>query len=94
MQRDRRLLAALFLFMVALVAGIIQAWIVNAYVRSAIRGVWEPFADAFGVTAPAKFCLDYCAPELPFVAGWVAIAAFISGLITLAFTWWTPKANV
>lgn len=60
MQRDRRLLAALLHFMVALVAGIIQAWIVNAYVRSAITGGWESFADFFGVDAPArgpKVCL-------------------------------------
>lgn len=97
MQRDRRLLAALLLFMVALFAGIIQAWIVNAYVRSAVTGGWEPFADFFGVDAPARgpkvYCIYFCGPQLPFTAGWVAIGAFVGGLITLTFAWWKPEAN-
>ncbi|KHS48752.1 MULTISPECIES: hypothetical protein [Novosphingobium] len=96
MQRDRRLLAALLLFLVSLLTGAVQAWIVNAYVRSAISGGWESFADFFGLDAPAKgpaaYCIDFCGPELPFMAGWIAIGAFVSGLMILAFAWWKPKA--
>jgi hypothetical protein len=97
MQRDRRLLFALLLFTVAVLAGAVQAWIVNAYVRSAMSGSWDAFAEFFGVDAPARgpaaYCIDFCGPELPFAAGWVAIGAFVCGLMILAFAWWKPKTE-
>ena len=95
MRRDRRLLSAMLLFLISLIAWAVQAWIVQAYIFSAVMGGWDQFADFFGVEAPASgpvvFCLDYCAPELPFMAGWIAIAAFVSGWITMAYAWWKPN---
>lgn len=97
MQRDRRLFAALLLFIVSLSAGAVQAWIVNAYVRSAMSGGWDSFADFFGVDAPARgpdaYCIDFCGPELPFTAGWLAVGAFVCGLALVARAWWKPKAG-
>ena len=83
------------LFLMSFIGWAVQAWIVEAYIYSAVMGHWEQFAAFFGVKAPASgpdaFCFDYCAPELPFVAGWFAIVAFISGWAMLAYAWWKPK---
>ncbi|MXP29611.1 hypothetical protein GRI58_12370 [Porphyrobacter algicida] len=96
MRRDRRLLFAMVLFSISLIAGAIQAWIVQAYIYHAIMGSWEQFAEFFGVEAPTSgpnaFCFDYCAPKLPFAAGWIAITAFVIGWITLAYAWWKPRS--
>ena len=96
MRRDRRLLIAMLLFMVSLIAWTIQAFIVRAYVFHAVMGGWEQFASTFGVAAPPSgpnvFCFDYCAPKLPFAAGWIGIAAFSIGWIMLAYAWWKPRS--
>lgn len=59
-------------------------------------GNWAHFAETFSVEAPASgpntYCFDYYAPDLPFIAGWFGIAAFVGGLIMVALAWWTPKA--
>jgi len=86
---------ALLLFLIALVAGIIQAWIVNLYIVAAVMGQqhWDQFTDFFGVdpvVEPNQVCFDYCAPSLPFVAGWIGIASFLVGSILVAFAWWKP----
>lgn len=95
MKRNRRLLAAMLLFLASVVAGVVQAWIVQAYITSAVMGGWEQFAEFFGVTAPdsgpVKFCFDYCAPKLPFTPGWIAIFSFMGGLIITAHAWWKPR---
>lgn len=96
MTRDRRLMIALVLFFVALIAGVIQAWIIRLYLTAAVmRGEYQDhFTDLFGlkpVVGPNQVCFDYCAPSLPFVAGWIGITAFISGVMVLAFAWWRPK---
>jgi len=94
--RDRRLMIALVLFFVSLIAGFIQAWIIRLYLAAAVMGgeYWDHFTDLFGlkpIVGPNQVCFDYCAPPLPFVAGWIGIAAFISGSMVLAFAWWRPK---
>jgi hypothetical protein len=95
MTRDRRLLIALLLFSTALIAGLIQSWIVRLYLNAAIMGHWTWFADTFGVPAPARgpdiFCFDYCAPRLPFLAGWIGITSFVAELVLLALAWWRSK---
>ncbi len=94
MRRDRRLLGAMALFGTSFIAALVQAWIVNLYIQAAVLGGWDQFAAFFGVTAPSsgpdKFCFDYCAPELPFIAGWIAIGAFLSGFFSLICIWWKP----
>ncbi len=95
--RDRRLLMAMLLFLAALIAGLIQTWIVHLYIVAAVMGgqaYWDHFVDLFGldpVTVPGQICFDYCAPDLPFVAGWIGIAAFLAGWIILGFAWWKSK---
>jgi hypothetical protein len=97
MRRDRRLLIAMLLFFGSLVAGLVQAFILRAYVAAAVLGDWTYFADTFSVGAPASgpdgFCFDYCAPDLPFVSGWTGIASFLAGLILLAYAWWKPRSS-
>lgn len=92
MRRDRRLSVAMLLFLASAIAWAYQAWVVEAYIYFAVMGGWEQFADFFGVEAPASVCFDYCAPELPFAAGWIAIAAFVAGWVILAYAWWTSRA--
>lgn len=95
MKRDRRLLSAMFFLFTALVAGLVQAWIVRLYLDAAVFGDWTWFGNTFGVSVPASepktFCFDYCAPRLPFLAGWIGIVSFSAGLVTLALTWWRSK---
>lgn len=94
MRRDRRLLFATCLFAASLIAGVIQAWITKLYIDAAVLGNWAWFAETFSVDAPSGpelFCFDYCAPELPFLFGWVGLTAFSIGWITLAYAWWKPR---
>lgn len=97
MNRDRRLLAAMLFFLVALSALLVQAWVVRLYLNAAIMGNWSWFGSKFHVAIPPfgpnKFCFDYCAPDLPFVAGWIGIASFIFGLLLLCLAWWKPKKS-
>ncbi len=97
MRRDRRLLIPIGLFLVSLVALAVQAWTVAIYIQSSILDPnWETMVQMFGVEAPANgpdvFCFDYCAPKLPFVAGWIGIGAFLAGLLSLIFRWWKSQA--
>jgi hypothetical protein len=95
MRRDRRLLIAMLLLITAAIAGLAQAWIIRLYLDAAILGHWAWFADTFGVEAPAsgpdKFCFDYCAPQLPFLAGWISVTAFLTSLLLVTLAWWKPK---
>ncbi len=95
MQRDGRLLFAMLLFAVSLIASTLQAAIVSAYVDAAVMGNWAWFAETFSVeipgSGPDKVCLDYCVPKLPFMVGWLGLAAFILGWLTLARAWWTRR---
>lgn len=95
MKRDRRLLVSMVLFFVALIAGVIQAWIVQSYIWFAVMGNWEQFTGFFGlnpIAGPNQICFDYCAPKLPFLAGWIGIASFLIGWILVAYAWWKPIA--
>jgi hypothetical protein len=87
---------ALLLFLTALISGIIQAWIVSLYIFAAVMGqqYWDQFTDFFGVdpvVGPNQVCFDYCAPSLPFLAGWIGIVAFLAGWIMVAIAWWNPQ---
>lgn len=97
MKRDVRLLIAMLLFLVSSIAWAAQAWIVHAYIFTAVMGQgWNHFAEFFGVEAPAsgpdRFCFGYCAPELPFVTGWIGIITFLTAWVILARAWWKPRA--
>ena len=96
MRRDRRLLIPLGLLLVSFVALTIQAVIVAHYIYSSVLDPnWESFVALYGVEPPANgpdvFCFDYCAPKLPFIAGWLGIGAFLSGLISLTYIWFKPR---
>ena len=96
LKRDRRLLIALMLFLAAALAGVIQAWIVNRYIVAAVMGggYWDQFIELFDlepITGPNQACFDYCAPSLPFFAGWIALGAFVGGCIFVAHAWWKPE---
>ena len=54
---------------------------------------WSGFADRYHVEAPGPYCLDYCAPELPFLAGTIGISSFGLGLLVLAYSWLEPKSQ-
>ena len=97
MTRDRRLLIPLGLMLVALVALAAQSIIVGHYIDSSIMDSnWESFVMIYGVEAPADgssgvACLDYCAPRLPFVAGWLGISAFVGAIISIIYIWFKPR---
>lgn len=95
MKRDKRLLVALILFVFSLIAGLVQSVILRLFIDAAVIGNWTHFAKTFSVDAPATgpnvACFDYCAPDLPFIPGWIALAAFSGGAFILAHTWWKPK---
>lgn len=97
MRRDKRLPAALILSGIALVSGLIQAWIVRSYITAAVMGgeYWDHFVSVFGGKTPSRgpntLCFDYCAPDLPFIAGWVALSAFLGGAFFVLLAWWKPK---
>lgn len=94
MARDKRLLGAGVLLAGAAAAGIVQAVIMRAYVYAAVMGDWSHFAKTFGVRAPPngphQYCLDYCAADLPFTAGWIGITCFLVGLALVFRCWLKP----
>jgi hypothetical protein len=97
LRRDKRLLVALILFGIALGAGLVQAWIIRLYITAAVMGgeYWDHFISVFGGMSPAKgpntFCFDYCAPDLPIIAGGVALSGFLGGAFFVTLAWWKPK---
>lgn len=96
MSRDRRLLIPLILLVLSFIALLIQAYIVNDYIRSSVLDSnWEMFSEKYGVEAPHNgpelYCFDYCAPKLPFWFGWSGIGLFVTALIFLTYIWWKPK---
>jgi hypothetical protein len=97
MRRDRRLLIAMLLFAGSFTAWAVQVWITALYIDASIWGDWTWFAEAFSVEAPARgpndYCFGRCAPNLPFVAGWIGIGAFLAGSIMLVNAWWKPRST-
>lgn len=96
MKRDPRLLIAILLFLAALIAGLVQAWIVKLYIVAAVMGqpYWDHFVDLFDVdpiVGPNQACFDFCAPSMPFIAGWIGIVAFLGGCFLVAHAWWKPN---
>ncbi len=97
MKRDRRLLAPIALLMIAAVALSYQAIIArNFFVSAVLDPNWESLVVLYGVETPPKgpdrFCLDYCAPRMPFVAGWTGIASFFGSFVSLLLIWWKPRS--
>jgi hypothetical protein len=94
-KRDVRLLVALLLFVISLIATLVQAWVVMLFVDAAVMGDWTYFSELFSVDPPAagpvSYCLDYCAAPLPFLPGWVGIVSFGLGLLTLFYSWLKPR---
>ena len=73
-----------------------QSIVVTNYIHSSVLDPnWESFVFLYDVEAPAKgpdiFCFDYCAPKLPFTAGWVGIGSFIGALLSLVIIWLRPR---
>lgn len=95
-KRDIRLLIGLLLLITAMIAGLVQAWILQLYFDAAVSGHWEYFSELFSVEPPASgpnvFCFDHCVADLPFLAGWIAIASFLLGFAVLAYCWWKPRS--
>nr|WP_131588925.1 hypothetical protein [Sphingomonas melonis] len=94
MKRNPMLLLAALLFLVAFVAGAIEALIVRAYLETAVMGAWTHFIAFFGlepVAGPREICLDYCAPPLPFLAGLIGLTAFGVAWLILVTAWWRSK---
>ena len=96
-KRDIRLLMALMLFLISMIAGLVQAWILHLYLDAVISRHWEYFSKMFSVSAPASgpnvFCFDRCVADLPFLAGWIGIASFLLGLAILIYSWWKPRPH-
>lgn len=97
MRHDRRLLLAVLLFAGSAIAWALQVWITALYIDAAVMRNWAWFADTFSVEAPAsgpnEFCFDYCAPALPFIAGWIGLGTFVAGWIILASAWWKLRST-
>lgn len=96
-KRDARLLIAIALFAICMIAGLIQAWILQLYIDALISGHWAYFSRIFSVEPPASgpdvFCFDRCVADLPFLAGWIGIVSFLSGVAVLAHSWWKPRSR-
>ncbi|KQN78559.1 hypothetical protein ASE91_14170 [Sphingomonas sp. Leaf62] len=94
MRRDRRLSIALVLLLITFIAAAVQVWMTALYIDSLILGNWAWFSETFRVEAPAsgagQFCFDRCAPNLPFIAGWIGLGSLLAATITLAIVWWKP----
>lgn len=94
MARDKRLLVAIWAFIGSAVAALVQAGIVRSYLHAAVMDNWSDFSAFFGVkpppAGPDKYCLDYCAAELPFLAGWIGMALFLLGFAMLCWSWFRP----
>jgi hypothetical protein len=95
-KRDRRLLVSLLLFAASAVSTLAQVWVTNFYIYSALAQDWTWFLEWFPshelpTVPPGHVCLDDCYPDLPLVAGWIAIAAFSLGTIILMYCWWVSK---
>jgi hypothetical protein len=95
MRRDRRLAAAIVLFVLSAVGAGYQVVVVRLFMTAAVMGQWDHFVRTFSVELPYRpnaACFDYCAPDVPFMAGWLAIAGSALGLGLVAHAWWRPKA--
>ena len=96
-RRDRRLLAALILFAVGSVCALAQAIIVRAYVTSAVMGHWDWFGRTFSVQVPGSepntVCFDWCAPKMPFLAGYLAMACLLVAAALVLQAWRKPFAG-
>lgn len=95
--RDIRLLIAILLFVVSLISGSVQAWILHLYIEAIILRDWDQFSQLFSVEAPAfgpdVFCFGRCVANLPFLPGWIGIMSFLLGLVVLFWSWWKPWSS-
>lgn len=95
-KRDLRLAIALLLLVFSAIAAVLQSVIVANWMNASVLGHWEWFVDTWGGELPARgpnvFCFDWCAPDLPFWAGWIAIGGFAASFVLIAWAGWKPKA--
>jgi hypothetical protein len=96
MKRDPKLLFSILMLLIFTVAGAFQSWIVIVYYYSALNQNWSYFSELFPSAvhqpAPGALCMGDCSPNLPFVAGWIGIASFVTALIVLTYSWWRSKS--
>jgi hypothetical protein len=95
-KRDRKLLAALVLFLISGVSVFVQVWISNLYYFSLINRDWTFFLQFFPSYAlpppePGTACLDWCYPDKPVFAAWTALGSFVLGVSVLAYAWFRSK---
>ena len=91
LERDKRLIFPLSCLLVTLVASLIQGFTLAGYVEASYTGNWDYFATHYGVEIP-ELCFGICAPKLPFVFGWIAIATFVAAFASLILIYWRPKS--
>ena len=93
--RDRRLLAALLLLVVAGASLLIQAWISALYVASAKAQNWSYYLELFPSFArplpPGAYCMGDCSPYHPVLSGWVGIVSFLLALVVVLLAWWKSR---
>ncbi|WP_162814909.1 hypothetical protein [Erythrobacter aureus] len=94
-KRDRRLLISIAFLIISVASFSYQALIIKLYIDGAVTGNWDYFSKTFSAPllyGPNQACFDYCAPELPFVWGWIGIVSVLLGVATLAYSWWKPQS--
>lgn len=94
MRRDRRLSIALVLLLTTVIAAAGQVWITSLYIDALALGNWAWFSETFRVETPlagaSQFCFDRCAPNLPFIVGWIGLGSLLAAIMMLAIVWWKP----
>jgi hypothetical protein len=91
MRRDKRLLGSILLFVAAIPFALYQGFLTKSYIRAATLGQLDSFAKYLGLPQPPEFCLDFCGPELPFTAGYIAITCVVAAMLLVVAAWWKPK---
>ena len=95
--RDRRLLAALLLLVVAGASLLVQAWISALYLASVKAQNWSYYLELFPSFArpvpPGAYCIDDCSPHHPVLPGWVGIVSFLLALVVVSLAWWKHRGR-
>lgn len=78
---------AIILQAISLISLAFQWHIVRIYVKSARSNNWAEFSRFLGVhenpTGPGTYCIDACAPNIPYVLVWLSVFASCVVLIFL-----------
>jgi hypothetical protein len=93
--RDMRLIFCVLSNILFILFFVFEAWIIYLYINSAVLNDWSYFSKTFSVEAPLsgpdKFCLDYCAPNLPLLPGLISLIFFCIGEFLLVWSLVAPK---